>query len=66
MRESQYNAVCYRTEQRDEQVPLKNMRTGEIGYSFGCTSAGETVQVKLENGGFDSWSKEECTEVMSH
>jgi len=66
MRESQYNAVCYRTEQREERVPLKNLRTGEIGYSFGCTSAGETVQVKLENGGLDSWSKEECTEVTSH
>jgi len=66
MRESQYNTVCYRTEQRDERVQLKNLRTGEVGYSFGCTSAGETIQVKLENGGMDSWSKEECTEVTSH
>jgi hypothetical protein len=42
---------------------LKNLRTGEVGYTFGCTQAGTTVQVKLVNGGLDSWVKEDCVEV---
>jgi len=58
-----YDMVCYRTEQREESVRLTNLRTGEVGYSFGCTSAGETVQVRLANGELDSWGKEECAEV---
>jgi hypothetical protein len=65
MRDAEYNDVCYRTEQREEQVPLRNLRTGEVGFSFGCTSEGNTVQVRLENGGLDSWVKEECREVTS-
>ena len=64
MRGSQYDKVCYWTEQREEHVPLRNLRTGEIGYAFGCTYEGNTIQVKLENGELDSWDKEECTEVM--
>ncbi len=62
MRYSEFNKVCYRTEQREEEVQLKNRKTGEIGYSFGCTYEGETVQVRLENGELDSWRKEDCEE----
>jgi hypothetical protein len=60
-----YEQVCYRTEQRDESVLLRNLRNGKVGYSFGCTAAGETVQVKLPNGGLDSWSRDECAEASS-
>lgn len=64
MRGTQYDKVCYRTEQRDEQVTLQNLRTGVIGHSFGCTYEGGTVQVRLDNGELDSWPKEECSEVI--
>jgi hypothetical protein len=63
MRGSDYDKVCYWTEQREEQMRLRNLRTGEIGYSFGCTEAGTTVQVKLMNGELDSWRKEDCGEL---
>ena len=63
MRVSDYDKVCYWTEQREEQMRLRNLRTGEIGYSFGCTEAGKTVQVILMNGELDSWSKEDCVEL---
>ena len=63
MRTQQYQQVCYRTEQRDEGVVLKNMKTGETGVSFGCTFAGETVQVRLDNGELDSWESTECSEI---
>ena len=62
MRGSQYDKVCYWTEQRDEHVPLRNLKSGEVGYSFGCTYEGSTVQVRLVSGELDSWVKEECTE----
>jgi len=65
MRVQLYQQVCYRTEQRDEGVVLKNLKTGEKGVSFGCTLAGETVQVRLENGELDSWERKECSE-MTH
>lgn len=57
-----YSRVCYRTEQRDEHVPLRNLKNGQIGFTFGCTEAGETIQVRLANGDLDSWSRSECTE----
>lgn len=57
-----YSQVCYRTEQRDENVPLRNLKSGHLGYSFGCTMEGETVQVRLTNGELDSWSRDECAE----
>lgn len=63
MKGTSYDKVCYFTEQREEHVPLRNINTGEIGYSFGCTYDGNTIQVRLENGELDSWVKEECTEV---
>lgn len=63
MRGPQYDKVCYWTEQREEYVPLKNLKTGEIGYSFGCTYAGTTIQVRLENGELDSWGRDECDEM---
>jgi len=63
MKGPDYDKVCYWTEQREEQMRLKNLRTGEVGYTFGCTQAGTTVQVKLVNGGLDSWVKEDCVEV---
>jgi len=62
MTNTSYDRVCYRTEQRDENVPLRNVKNGQLGYSFGCTQAGETVQVKLTNGELDSWSRDECVE----
>lgn len=60
-----YSQVCYRTEQRDEAVLLRNMKSGKAGYSFGCTSEGETVQVRLMDGSLDSWPRNECTEASS-
>jgi hypothetical protein len=51
------------TQQREEEVPLKNISTGEVGYSFGCTEAGKTVQVRLQNGTLDSWSADDCMEL---
>jgi hypothetical protein len=63
MKGTDYDKVCYWTEQREEHMLLKNLRTGEVGYSFGCTQAGTTVQVRLENGELDSWMKDECVEI---
>lgn len=63
MRALLYQQVCYRTEQRDEGVVLKNLKTGEKGVSFGCTYAGETVQVRLKNGELDSWERKDCSEI---
>lgn len=60
-----YERVCYRTEQREDSVPLRNVKNGDVGYSFGCTMAGETVQVKLENGELDSWGRDECAEASA-
>ncbi len=65
MTTTKFEQVCYRTEQRDEHVPLFNMKSGEVGYSFGCTQEGATVQVKLTNGNLDSWSRDECVENYS-
>ena len=62
MNTTSYDKVCYRTEQREENVPLRNVKNGQLGFSFGCTQAGETVQVKLTNGELDSWSRDECAE----
>jgi hypothetical protein len=63
MKTAQYEKVCYWTEQRDEPVVLRNLRTGALGVSFGCTPAGETVQVKLADGALDSWERTDCTET---
>ena len=60
-----YDKVCYQTEQQEESVALRNLKTGQIGYTFGCTNAGETVQVKLANGELDTWRRDECTEELS-
>jgi len=65
MNTGNYDKVCYRTEQREENVPLRNLKNGSTGYSFGCTVAGETLQVRLADGSLDSWQREECTEVSS-
>lgn len=59
-----YDKVCYWTEQREENVLLRNVKNGELGYSFGCTQAGETVQVRLANGELDSWNRDECVEAV--
>jgi hypothetical protein len=39
MTTTSYDRVCYRTEQREESVPLRNVKNGQLGYSFGCTQA---------------------------
>jgi hypothetical protein len=62
MTASKFDRVCYWTEQRDESVLLLNLKSGLLGYSFGCTQSGETVQVKLMDGGLDSWGRDECVE----
>jgi hypothetical protein len=62
MRENEYKRVCYSTEQREDNVLLRNIKTGDIGHSFGCTYEGETVQIRLPNGELDSWSRDECVE----
>ncbi len=63
MRVTDYQKVCYWTEQREEGIRLRNINTGKIGVSFGCTKEGETVQVRLENGELDSWERAECSET---
>ncbi|WP_298271167.1 hypothetical protein [Geobacter sp.] len=63
MKESEHVQVCQRTERKEERVKLRNMKTGEIGLTFGCTEAGETIQVQLENGQLDSWDPADCEEV---
>ena len=63
MKLSEYDRVCYWTEQREEKVKLRNMKTGAEGYSFGCTQSGTTVQVRLNNGQLDSWGRDECVET---
>ena len=60
MSDRDYERVCYRTEQREERVPLRNKDTGYVGYSFGCTQEGATVQVELASGELDSWDRETC------
>lgn len=65
MNSGKYEKVCYRTEQREENVLLRNLKNGRTGYSFGCTVAGETLQVRLTDGSLDSWQREECTELGS-
>lgn len=66
MQTKQYDHVCNWTERREEHLPLRNLKSGQIGYSFGCTYAGETIQVRLENGELDSWDRRDCTEVTTH
>ncbi len=63
MKESQHVDVCERTERKEERVKLRNVKTGQIGLTFGCTTAGETIQVELEDGSMDSWISEEGEEV---
>jgi hypothetical protein len=66
MQAKQYDKVCNWTERREEHVPLRNLNNGQIGYSFGCTYEGETVQVRLENGELDSWERKDCAEETTH
>ncbi len=63
MKQTDYTGVCERTERKEERVRLRNVKTGQIGLSFGCTMEGETIQVELENGELDSWSPEDCEEA---
>jgi hypothetical protein len=65
MKESQHVAVCERTERKDERVRLRNIKTGEVGLTFGCTTEGQTIQVELEGGGLDSWDPADCEEVSA-
>jgi hypothetical protein len=63
MIKSQHIKVCERTERKEERVKLRNNRTGEIGLTFGCTIEGQTIQVELANGEFDSWEPADCEEI---
>ena len=63
MKEPGYSDVCSRTERKDERVRLRNLKTGQIGLTFGCTVEGTTIQVELDNGELDSWSPEDCEEA---
>lgn len=63
MKRSEYERVCYLTEQRDDKVPLRNLKNGKLGFPFGCTHEGETVQVRLTDGTLDSWSRDDCDEL---
>jgi formylmethanofuran dehydrogenase subunit C len=63
MKESEFTGVCNRTERKDERVKLRNVKTGQVGLTFGCTMEGETIQVELEDGGLDSWSSADCEEA---
>lgn len=60
MKDSGYSDVCNRTERKDERVRLLNLKTGQIGLTFGCTIEGQTIQVELENGELDSWAPQDC------
>ena len=63
MEKTGFTTVCNRTERKDERVRLRNIKTGQVGLTFGCTIEGEAIQVELENGELDSWSPEECEEA---
>ena len=63
MKESQHIKVCERTERKEERVKLRNIRRREIGLTFGCTIEGQTIQVELETGEFDSWEPADCEEI---
>ena len=63
MKALEYDKICYWTEQREDRLLLRNMLTGQLAFSVGCTREGETVQVRLTNGELDSWLREECTAV---
>ena len=63
MKENQFSSVCNRTEHKEERVRLRNSRTGQIAFSFGCTTEGATIQVQLESGELDSWPRDECEEA---
>ena len=62
---SDYERICYLTEQREENVTLRNTRTGMTGHSMGCTHEGNTVQVKLDDGSLDSWGREDISLEMN-
>lgn len=63
MKGFQHTDVCQRTERKEERVKLRNVKTGELGLTFGCTTEGQTIQVELEGGGLDSWDPADCEEV---
>lgn len=63
MKNDQYEKVCYATERDEESVPLKNRKTGEIGFTYSCTFSGTTIQVRLQNGELDSWDKADCMTI---
>jgi len=63
MKESQHVEVCERTERKEERVRLRNLKTGEIGLTFGCTLGKGNIQVELENGQLDSWDPTDCEEI---
>ncbi|AAR33412.2 hypothetical protein KIP69_00470 [Geobacter sulfurreducens] len=63
MKEQDRTAVCNRTEHKEENVRVRNVKTGEIGFTFGCTEEGGTIQVRLTNGQLDSWVAADCEEA---
>lgn len=63
MREREHISVCERTEHDGEEVTLKNLTTGDLAKTCGCTRDGGTIQVRLSDGSLDSWNPEECEEI---
>ena len=64
MRSSEYTMLCYRTEQREERVPLKNTGTGEVGFSFQCSYERGGITVQMADGTLETWGSEECREEV--
>lgn len=55
-----HSEICDTTERKEQRVQVKNVKTGEIGLSYGCTIEGDTVQVQLSDGSLDSWPEDDC------
>ncbi|QXE89282.1 hypothetical protein [Geomonas subterranea] len=55
-----HSEICDTTERKEQRVQVKNVKTGEIGLSYGCTIEGDTVQVELPDGSLDSWPEDDC------
>lgn len=60
---TEYDKVCNLTERREDHIMLRNLKTGMIGHTLGCTYEGNTVQVRLDDGSLDSWGREDISMI---